>query len=88
MKTILTKADNISRWLCSDETEINLKENEAEIGPANSLECKILDLNSSNAIVVEDVTTSPDDWSGAKYSYIDSVWTLHIIPTPENPNPS
>ena len=84
MKTILNAA-NISQHIFSDETEITLQDSQIDVGPSDFLELIILDLNSTNAVVVENVTP-PDDWASNKYDYTDSAWVLRpIITPPEEP---
>lgn len=73
MKTIIEISTNESKYLESDETVINLFEDRIEVG--DPIVYTVGDLNSQNAIVVENVT-GPEDWLGCKYLYVNGAWEL------------
>ena len=81
MKTILflePDCDPCSKFIFEDEKMVSLEENYTQVGDLSDQEdrCfKILDLNSSNAVIVEDVTP-PEDWYGCKYNYVNDAWEL------------
>jgi len=67
MKTIVDNATNTSKYLVADDYGINVTAENIEMGDPSALDFIIGDLNSSNATVIEGVTT-PDDWYGCKYT--------------------
>lgn len=71
MQTIVTTEDNVSKYVFEDGVNINITEDCIETPVF-----KILDLNSSNAAVVDCVTV-PADWYGCKYIYDGSSWSLN-----------
>ena len=81
MKTILflePDSNPCSKFIFEDDKIISLEENYTQVGDPSDPEdrCfKILDLNSNNAVIAENVTP-PDDWYGCKYNYVNGVWEL------------
>jgi hypothetical protein len=75
MKTIIEKETNCSKYLFSDDKQINITEEFIEVGDPDNLDFIISDLNSDNATLVEGVT-GPDDWFGCKYNYVNDAWEL------------
>ena len=71
MQTIVTTEDNVSKFVFEDGVNINITEDCIETPVF-----KILDLNSSNAAVVDCVTV-PADWYGCKYIYEGNSWSLN-----------
>jgi hypothetical protein len=71
MKTIIRNENNWSLYIFEDS--VSLSVNSDSITTPNFI---IGDLNSSNVTVVENVTP-PSDWTGCKYIYADSTWTLN-----------
>jgi len=75
MKTIIENETNCSKYLFSDDKQINITEEFIEVGDPDNLDFIISDLNSDNATLVEGVT-GPDDWFGCKYNYVNDAWEL------------
>lgn len=74
MKTIVENATNLSKYLLDDAEVVVLNNDNIVVGdPANFI---IGDLNASTATVYEDVT-APNDWTGNKYTFDGSDWTLN-----------
>ena len=73
MKTIVDNATNTSKYLVADDYGINVTADNIEMGDPSSLDFIIGDLNSSNATVIEGVST-PDDWYGCKYTHDGTAW--------------
>ena len=74
MKTILSNDGNVSKYLLADDKAVAVSASNIVVGDPSAPDFIIGDMNSSNATVVEGVST-PDDWFGCKYSYADSTWT-------------
>ena len=77
MKTIVETATNLSKYLLEDDVTVTFTSTEITVGdPAQFVVC---DLNSDNATIVENVTNTPSDWIGNKYTFDGTTWT-------QNPN--
>jgi hypothetical protein len=74
MKTIVDNGDNQSIYLLEDDKALNVTATNIEIG--DPIEMNILDYNSTNTTVHENVTP-PDDWNGRKYIFDGADWTLN-----------
>lgn len=73
MKTIVDNATNTSRYLLADDKQVFLTPTKIEVGDPPNLDFIILDLNSNNASVIENVTEPVDEegnslWFGCKYT--------------------
>ena len=81
MKTIVDNATNTSKYLVADDYSVVVKAENIEMGDPSNLDFIIGDLNSSNATVIEGVTTpvdadGTDSWFGCKYTCAaDGTWT-------------
>lgn len=81
MKTIIDNATNTSRYLLADDKQVFLTPTKIEVGDPPNLDFIILDLNSNNASVIENVTEPVDEegnslWFGCKYfCSADGTWT-------------
>ena len=71
MQTIITTEDNVSKYVFEDSVNINITEDCIE-----TPFFKIMDLNTSNAAVL-DCSTIPADWYGCKYIYEGNSWSLN-----------
>jgi hypothetical protein len=77
VKTIVETATNLSKYLLEDDVTVTFTSTEITVGdPAQFVVC---DLNSDNATIVENVTNTPSDWIGNKYTFDGTTWT-------QNPN--
>lgn len=74
MKTIIDST-NCSKYLLPDNKTVTVKADCIEVGDPAALDFIIADMNASNATVIEGVTT-PDDWYGCKYNYVNNAWEL------------
>jgi hypothetical protein len=74
MKTIVCD-QNCSKYLFADDKQVNMTADHIEVGDPANLDFIIGDLNANNSTVIEGVTT-PDDWYGCKYNYVDGAWEL------------
>lgn len=74
MKTIVDNGDNQSIYLLEDDKALNVTATNIEIG--DPIEMNILDYNSTNTTVHENVTP-PDDWFGRKYIFDGADWSLN-----------
>ena len=74
MKTIVDNGNNQSIYLLEDDEELNVTATKIEIGaPVKQI---VSDYNSTNTIVHENVTP-PDDWTGRKYIFDGTDWSLN-----------
>ena len=71
MKTLIHNETKQSKYIWADAVVITLGE-KITIAPDFS----ILDMNSTNATMVENITP-PEDWVGCKYLYDAGTWTLN-----------
>ena len=74
MKTIIDDL-NYSKYLFADDKQLNITADHIEVGDPANLDFIIGDLNSGNSTLIEGVTT-PDDWYGCKYNYVNDAWEL------------
>ena len=68
MKTLIETTSKISKFIFEDDVEITLTP-EQIITP----EYTIGDMDSSNSTLIENITDTPQDWIGHKYTY-DGEW--------------
>lgn len=73
MKTLLK--DNVSLYLFADDKSLSIEKDSIVVG--DPLEFIILDCNSSNTVLVENVS-APADWVGGKYVFDNGVWSINI----------
>jgi hypothetical protein len=75
MKTITENATNLSKYLFEDSKAVNMGSDKITVGDPSAPDFYIADLNSSNATLTENVTNSPSDWTGNKYTFDGTTWT-------------
>ena len=75
MKTIISNADNISKYLFADDKTVTMQASNIVVGDPSNPDFIVADMDSSNATLVEGVT-EPDDWFGCKYTYADGSWAV------------
>lgn len=74
MKTIVENVTSLSKYLLDDAEVVVLNEDNIVVGdPAEFI---IGDLNANTVTVYENVT-APADWTGNKYTYNGTNWTLN-----------
>lgn len=73
-QTITRNDNNISLYIFPDDEVITVEADRIVIGDPEEL--IIADGNSSNTTVYAGVT-APDDWSGWKYTFDGTDWTLN-----------
>ena len=75
MKTIVETSSGLSKYLLADDvTIISTAENITVGDPAQFI---IGDLNSTTVTITDNVTNAPDDWTGNKYFFDGTTWTLN-----------
>lgn len=74
MKTIVETSTGISKYLLEDTVVLNITAEDISVGQPVSF--IIADLNNSNTTVYENVT-APEDWTGRKYFFDGTNWTLN-----------
>ena len=71
MKTIVNNETNTSLYLLDDDVSVTMGEFSVTVG--DPVEFIIGDLNSSNAILIEDIV-EPTEWVATKYTHDGSAW--------------
>ena len=75
MKTIVETSSGLSKYLLADDVTITATADNITVGdPAQFI---IGDLNSTTVTVTDNVTNAPADWSGNKYFFDGTTWTLN-----------
>ena len=75
MKTIVETSSGLSKYLLADDVTITATADNITVGdPAQFI---IGDLNSTTVTVTDNVTNSPEDWTGNKYFFDGTTWTLN-----------
>jgi hypothetical protein len=75
MKTIVETSTKLSKYLLADDVAITATADNITVGdPAQFI---IGDLNSGNAIITENVTNAPSDWTGNKYKLDGTTWSAN-----------
>ena len=74
MQTIVEKVTNLSKYLFDDAEVVVLNDNNIVVGDPVTL--IITDLNINTVTLYEGVTT-PEDWTGDKYFFDGTDWTLN-----------
>ena len=75
MKTIVETSSGLSKYLLADDVTIIATAQDITVGdPAQFI---IGDLNSTTVTVTDNVTNAPDDWTGNKYFFDGTTWTLN-----------
>ena len=75
MKTIVETSSGLSKYLLADDVTITATADNITVGdPAQFI---IGDLNSTTVTVTDNVTNAPDDWTGNKYFFNGTIWTLN-----------
>lgn len=75
MKTIVETSSGLSKYLLADD--VTIVSNAANIVVGDPAHFIIADLNSGTVTITENVTNSPSDWSGDKYFFDGTTWTLN-----------
>jgi len=85
MKTIVETSSGLSKYLLADDVTITATAENITVGdPAQFI---IGDLNSTTVTVTDNVTNAPADWTGNKYFFDGTTWTLNpnwVDPTLED----
>ena len=75
MKTIVETLSGLSKYLLADDVTITATVENITVGdPAKFI---IGDMNSTTVTVTDNVTNAPDDWTGNKYFFDGTTWTLN-----------
>ena len=81
MKTVVENDTNLSKFIFEDDAEITIGSD-----CITTPNFRVLDLNSSNASMHENLTP-PDDWVGNKYTFDGTTWAANpdwVDPTEED----
>jgi hypothetical protein len=75
MKTIIETSSGLSKYLLANDVTITATADKITVGdPAQFI---IGDLNSTTVTITDNVTNAPDDWTGNKYFFDGTTWTLN-----------
>ena len=75
MKTIVETSSGLSKYLLADDVTITATAENITVGdPAQFI---IGDLNSTTVTVTDNVSNAPADWTGNKYFFDGTSWTLN-----------
>lgn len=75
MKTIVETSSGLSKYLLADDVTITATTDNITVGdPAQFI---IGDLNSTTVTITENVTNAPANWTGNKYFFDGTTWTLN-----------
>jgi hypothetical protein len=75
MKTIVEIATGLSKYLLEDDVSVTANSDHIVVGdPAKFI---VGDLNSGTVTITENVTNAPSDWTGNKYTFDGTTWTLN-----------
>tara|TARA_R100001460_G_scaffold16268_1_gene35639 strand:+ start:2033 stop:2287 length:255 start_codon:yes stop_codon:yes gene_type:complete len=75
MKTIVETATGLSKYLLEDDVSITANSDHIIVGdPAKLI---IGDLGAGDVTITENVTNAPSDWTGNKYTFDGTTWTLN-----------
>ena len=80
MKTITENSTKLSKYLFEDSKAVTIGSDQITVGDPSSPDFYIADLNSSNATLTENVTDSPSNWTGNRYTYdpaADPKWVVN-----------
>ena len=72
MKTLIDTNSKVSKYIFKDDVEVTLTP-EQIITP----DFTIGDMDSSNSTLIENITDTPQDWAGHKYTY-DGEWKRSV----------
>lgn len=75
MKTIVENATGLSKFVYEDDVVITMEADRIVVGDPEILivGCH----NENDSTVYENVTNVPEDWSGNKYTFDGTTWTLN-----------
>tara|TARA_R100001510_G_C7617972_1_gene179604 strand:- start:603 stop:860 length:258 start_codon:yes stop_codon:yes gene_type:complete len=77
MKSIIENSTKISKFLFEDSVPVLFGVNKIVVYDSkdpDKIDFYISDLNSSNSTLVENITNSPEDWEGDKYTFDGKDW--------------
>jgi hypothetical protein len=75
MKTIVEKSSGLSKFVLSDDVTVKATKKHITVGtPAQFI---INDMNSTTATIINNVTNTPEDWTGNKYLFDGSNWSIN-----------
>ncbi len=75
MKTIVENGTNLSKYLLADDVTVESTTDNIVVG--NPPQFIVGDLNDNTSTVYANVTDAPEDWTGNKFFYDGTTWTLN-----------
>ncbi len=75
MKIIVETESNLAKYAIADDVVV--ESTAASITVGDPVEFTIVDLNDSTTTVYADVTDTPDDWVGNKYTFDGTTWAAN-----------
>lgn len=75
MKTIVENGTSVSKFLLEDDVVIETTSENITVGnpPMFIIDC----MNDDNSTVYANVTNTPSDWYGDKYTFDGTTWALN-----------
>ena len=73
MKTIVEISTKLSKYLIEDDVYVSMNSDDITVGAPPMF--IIGDMSSDTATLHNDVTNSPEDWVGNKYTFDGTTWT-------------
>lgn len=75
MKVITETSTQLAKYALADDETIVSTADDLQIG--NPVKFIVADLNSTTVTITDNVTNVPDDWTGNKYTFDGTTWTLN-----------
>lgn len=75
MKVITETSTQLAKYAFADDETIVSTASDLQIG--NPVKFIVADLNSTTVTITDNVTNVPADWTGNKYTFDGTTWTLN-----------
>ena len=75
MKIIVETGSNLAKYAIADDVVVQSTADNITVG--DPVEFTIVDLNDPTTTVYADVTNTPDDWTGNKYTFDGTTWAAN-----------
>ena len=75
MRTIVETSSGLSKYLLADDVTIISNSDMIHVG--DPVEFSIGELNSTTVTITDNVTNAPADWTGNKYFFDGTTWSLN-----------
>tara|TARA_R100001510_G_C7656266_1_gene216097 strand:- start:4673 stop:4933 length:261 start_codon:yes stop_codon:yes gene_type:complete len=75
MKIIVETETNLAKYAIDDDVSIESTATNITVG--DPLQFTIADLNDTTTTVYANITNTPDDWAGNKYTFDGTTWAAN-----------